>query len=122
MADGRGLRVLIERRRAQDRRPNQLYNLPAPTLGASMRTRASTRRNVSRASPTDSFAASVHVNPGRATFFHAVRPYNRPMEPLAAESPATMQAELAELRAKLAESHALLDELRERDSHLRMAM
>src|SRR5687767_15395659 len=48
-ADGRGLRVLIERRRTQDRRPNQLYNLPAPTLGASMRTRASTRRNVSKA-------------------------------------------------------------------------
>jgi hypothetical protein len=60
MADGRGLRVLIERRRSQDRRPNRLYNLPAPTLGASMRTRASTRRNVSRAAA---------LNPGEPFLF-----------------------------------------------------
>src|SRR5688500_19011920 len=79
-------------------------------------------REVRVASPTASFAASAHANPGRAIFLRSVRPYNRPMEPIAAESPATLQAELAELRAKLAESHALLAELRERDSHLRMAM
>src|SRR5687767_155003 len=33
------LRDLIERRRSRDRRSNELYNLPVPTLGASIRSR-----------------------------------------------------------------------------------